>query len=233
MRADVYALAAADTFKCVGVLCGIDAHFAGSFAPAAAVAGVFVFCHLKDGDAVEKGVERAQGAYVFAERSEDENACENDYAEHARLPGEHCAEEVEKAGVGEGEQYARKSARWAQIFAEKRCEFDKERQDDDEEDENGVFYPPQVSVASEGSDFFEKRNFIKKKKKKAEGAQEAADESACERTEEDEKTENVIRESELLRAERTLERADGAGARGGGAGVAVETGHADVFCGGL
>ena len=230
MRTDVYTFPAAYAFERVRVRRWIYSHPAGFRAGGTSVAFCFIHAHSENSRAVEKRIKRAERAEIFAERSENQHACQNNNAEHTDLPREHRAEKFKEAGIGKSEQYARESARRAEIFAEKRREFHAQRQNNHKSDQDYIFYPPQVFITFKGFDFFEKRDFEKQILKEAEGTEKAADESARDSSEKYEKSENIVRESEFRSRERALERTDRAGARGGGAGVAVEPRHADIFC---
>ena len=58
----------------------------------------FARIHLQtdESDFIERGIKRSERAEIFAKRSVDQDACQNDTGEYARLPHKSAAEKGEQ-----------------------------------------------------------------------------------------------------------------------------------------
>lgn len=190
-----------------------------------------VYLHLKQGNAVEQRVKRAQRAQPFAERPPEQHAEKNHGGQHSRLPGEQCAERRANAGVHQGERdRALEDSLRTQVFAEDRVAHaelvhQNGRQQHYHHEQHGVLEIPQRLQPFGGQ--LRGGDMVQQLLKPAERAEKAADEPSEQHAQQDQQAGDVIAEAEAGRADDCLKRADGARARRARAGIAVQSGHTD------
>ena len=212
-------------------------HAAGTYAAATAAATAAVHFHADDIKAVEKAVDRSQGADKTAEGPVAEYAQQPDEEHDDKLPREQDAQHGKLFRVYRVCQEAYgplKSPGGADIFAEARQrhvvpEPIPQRDGNCKDREKNVLQPAE-DAGNAGLSDFRRGDLVQQLLNKAQGTEPAADRAAEYDTVEQDDAEHIPACLMAGGSKRVLDRAQRAGSDRAGAGIAVKARHADRLC---
>ncbi len=207
-----------------------DIHFTSGNAESAIVTLRFVKLDPDESDAAKKSVQRAQGAKETTEQTENKDTADCNQNQQGKFPREQRAKGIQQRFVGfvnEQENAPFESARRTDIFAETGNHKDNRHQYDQPK-KHHVF---EIGKHASNAALFQLRRFklVKELLKKPDRTKESANSSPQQQPEQNQNAEYVGNRTGFRRQKSVLQRAQGTRRRRAGAGIAVHTGHANVF----
>lgn len=203
VRASCLTVPAADAFGIVGRFCNVNTHAACVAARTAVGTLALINAVSIERYAVEKGVDRTEGADIFTERAVDHDGEYDGYRKDRELqhgygtcfrPGRDAR--TRYASDGHKRDTAQEHTGRTDVLAEEGILRIKQRKDDYKYYKNDVFEVPQRLVTREGSylELFGQGDLIEQILNQTEGTQETADESAADGPEEHDEADDIERE---------------------------------------
>ena len=211
-----------------------DVHFTVPHAGPAVVAAMRIHPDARESKAVKQAVDRAERAKKPAERAVAEHARQKKHHQDHRFSGEEnpqLGEQIRVVRVGKQTPGPLKGSRRADVLAEGRQRqivrrAVDQRQRDDKHRQDDILQPGKCAGDPALPDL-RRRNPVKQLLYQSQGAQPSADGSAQHDPVQQEDPEDIPRRRMLCGRQRVLKRAQGTGADGAGAGIAVEPRHAE------
>ena len=219
----------------VGAAEHVHIHAAGPAARAAGGASVLIDGQAAEGMLVEQGVEGPQGAEPLAEGPVEKDGQHHHPNQKTALPGKQRPQAGPDTLIGQRQgEPALQDPGGAEIFAEKGVAQPhlinhRHGQQDHKHHQNPIFQIGQP-VQPAGA-VFPGGELVQQLLKPSKGAQKAADPAPQKCAQKDEDAHNVVEYLVLGGADHRLQGANGAGCRGGGAGVTVQPRNAHAFQG--
>ena len=232
--AGIHAFPAADALRGAGNLLEGQGHRAGLFAGLAGGAPLLFPVNLYQAEPVEPAVDGPQRAQVLAERTVGLDRQQDDSQQNPQLPQEQPARLAAQGAVGaEQGDGSQQGSGGTQKFAKRRdlgkSAPQKHGAGKHQQNQHRVLSIFQDVVVGQALSFFEDGDFVQEVLYQPEGAQPAADKAPQQAAEEEEEAQGRERDVKAPLIQQRLERPDGAGADGTGAGVAVQPRDTGVF----
>ena len=182
--AGIFTFSAPDTFRCIDVLQDIDVHGTNCFTFMTENTAVFIQIQVYYADFIKKSIKCSQWTEIPAKWPVYENRCQNQDTCNHQFPYKQISRHLTQRTIGNQKWNSGfDGAGRAEIFAEKgfaQSEFIDENhgEQNDKKQQNQIFQITEFMVKPIRNMKFGSRDFIEKILQKTEQAQESADDSA-------------------------------------------------------
>lgn len=177
---------------------------------------------------IEKNVNCTKRTQVFAERSPDDHAQQNNGKKHGKLPCEQSSEKRADSFIPKSQQNSGNGPGRTDVLAEKRREGIKHGQHN-HQDQNRVLEKAQKLISLETTYFLGKRYFVNQFLQQSHRTKEPTNRSSQHRSQKENKPYHIIRNANGAGAQETLQGTDGKSSHGTRAGVTMKPRNANRF----